>query len=139
MPLTENASRTVFEARRQIIDILNGADDRLVVVVGPCSIHDPIAAREYAGLLREAGMRVVEIVPLVRTISPRSYTWQWPKSFIEINVARLQELGRITDELAADILRDGVRQHQGFIHAHHLLAEIQPFCIHVEHDHPRAG
>uniref|UniRef100_A0A7V4XR18 Phospho-2-dehydro-3-deoxyheptonate aldolase n=1 Tax=Acidobacterium capsulatum TaxID=33075 RepID=A0A7V4XR18_9BACT len=54
MPVTENASRTVFEARRQIVDILNGADDRLVVVVGPCSIHDPEAAREYAGLLKNA-------------------------------------------------------------------------------------
>jgi 3-deoxy-7-phosphoheptulonate synthase len=54
LPLTDNASRTVFEARRQIIDILNGSDDRLVVVVGPCSIHDPIAAKEYAGLLKEA-------------------------------------------------------------------------------------
>ncbi|HEY2800897.1 MAG TPA: methyltransferase domain-containing protein [Chthoniobacterales bacterium] len=67
---------------------------------------DPNVARQLPGLLREAGMRVVEIVPLVRTISPRSYTWQWPKSFIEINVARLQELGRISDELAADILRE---------------------------------
>lgn len=54
MPVTENASRTVFEARRQIVDILNGTDDRLVVVVGPCSIHDPAAAREYAGLLKNA-------------------------------------------------------------------------------------
>jgi 3-deoxy-7-phosphoheptulonate synthase len=54
MPVTDNASRTVFEARRQIVDILNGEDDRLVVVVGPCSIHDPTAAREYAGLLKEA-------------------------------------------------------------------------------------
>jgi 3-deoxy-7-phosphoheptulonate synthase len=54
MPLTDNASRTVFEARRQIVDILNGADDRLIVVVGPCSIHDPIAAMEYARLLKEA-------------------------------------------------------------------------------------
>ena len=54
MPLTDNASRTVFEARRQIVDILNGADDRLIVVVGPCSIHDPNAAREYAKLLKEA-------------------------------------------------------------------------------------
>jgi 3-deoxy-7-phosphoheptulonate synthase len=54
MPLTDNASRTVFEARRQIVDILNGTDDRLIVVVGPCSIHDPIAAREYAKLLKEA-------------------------------------------------------------------------------------
>jgi 3-deoxy-7-phosphoheptulonate synthase len=54
MPVTDNASRTVFDARRQIVDILNGTDDRLVVVVGPCSIHDPVAAREYAGLLEEA-------------------------------------------------------------------------------------
>lgn len=54
IPLTDNASRTVFEARHQIVDILNGADDRLVVVVGPCSIHDPAAAKEYAGLLKES-------------------------------------------------------------------------------------
>ncbi|MBV8674401.1 MAG: 3-deoxy-7-phosphoheptulonate synthase [Acidobacteriaceae bacterium] len=54
MPVTESASRTVFEARRQIADILNGSDDRLIVVVGPCSIHDAIAAREYAGLLKGA-------------------------------------------------------------------------------------
>jgi 3-deoxy-7-phosphoheptulonate synthase len=54
MPLTENASLTVFEARRQIVDVLNGEDDRLVVVVGPCSIHDVAAAREYAGLLKGA-------------------------------------------------------------------------------------
>ena len=54
MPLTDNASCTVFEARNHIVDILNGADDRLIVVVGPCSIHDPVAAREYAGFLKEA-------------------------------------------------------------------------------------
>jgi 3-deoxy-7-phosphoheptulonate synthase len=54
LPVTDNASRTVFDARRQIVDILNGADDRLVVVVGPCSIHDTTAAREYAGLLKQA-------------------------------------------------------------------------------------
>lgn len=54
LPVTDNASRTVFDARRQIVDILNGVDDRLIVVVGPCSIHDPAAAREYAGLLKEA-------------------------------------------------------------------------------------
>jgi 3-deoxy-7-phosphoheptulonate synthase len=57
LPITDNASRTVFDARHQIVDILNGSDDRLVVVVGPCSIHDPIAAREYAGLLKEALLR----------------------------------------------------------------------------------
>src|SRR5882757_6327409 len=54
MPVTDNASSTVFEARRQIVNILNGEDDRLIVVVGPCSIHDPVAAKEYGGLLKDA-------------------------------------------------------------------------------------
>ncbi|MFC6645367.1 3-deoxy-7-phosphoheptulonate synthase [Granulicella cerasi] len=54
LPLTENASQTVFEARQRIVDVLNGNDDRLVVVVGPCSIHDTKAAREYAELLKTA-------------------------------------------------------------------------------------
>jgi 3-deoxy-7-phosphoheptulonate synthase len=54
LPLTERASATVFEARREIVNILAGRDPRLVVVVGPCSIHDTEAAREYAELLKAA-------------------------------------------------------------------------------------
>ncbi len=42
----------------------------------------------------------------MRTVSPRDYTWQWPASFIEINAARLRELGRVTPEWAADLLRE---------------------------------
>ncbi|HEY2857739.1 MAG TPA: 3-deoxy-7-phosphoheptulonate synthase [Terracidiphilus sp.] len=53
-PLTEGATETIFNARTEIIDILNRRDDRLLVVVGPCSIHDIKAAREYAGLLKGA-------------------------------------------------------------------------------------
>jgi len=53
-PITEAASDTIFEARREIAAILNGTDSRLLVLVGPCSIHDPKAAREYAGLLKSA-------------------------------------------------------------------------------------
>ncbi len=53
-PVTEAASNTIFDARHEIVDILNGADDRLIVLAGPCSIHDVKAAREYAGLLKEA-------------------------------------------------------------------------------------
>lgn len=52
-PLSETASETVFNARRGIQDILNGKDDRLFVIAGPCSIHDPKAAIEYAGKLAE--------------------------------------------------------------------------------------
>src|SRR5271163_5294894 len=54
LPQTERASATVFQARNEIVDILKGNDSRLLVVVGPCSIHDTKAAREYAGLLRSA-------------------------------------------------------------------------------------
>ncbi len=54
LPLTETASATVFKARNEIIDILHGKDRRLIVVVGPCSIHDTKAAREYAELLKGA-------------------------------------------------------------------------------------
>jgi 3-deoxy-7-phosphoheptulonate synthase len=54
LPTTEKASATVFKARNEIIDILNGDDSRLLVVVGPCSIHDTKAAREYAELLKGA-------------------------------------------------------------------------------------
>ena len=44
-PCDEAASSTVFEARSAIHRILHGMDDRLVVVIGPCSIHDPAAPR----------------------------------------------------------------------------------------------
>jgi 3-deoxy-7-phosphoheptulonate synthase len=54
LPITERASSTVFEARKHICNILDGKDHRLVVVVGPCSIHDTDAAREYATLLKGA-------------------------------------------------------------------------------------
>ncbi|HXG52489.1 MAG TPA: 3-deoxy-7-phosphoheptulonate synthase AroG [candidate division Zixibacteria bacterium] len=53
-PITENAARTVFETRQAIHRILHGADDRLLVIIGPCSIHDVKAAKEYASKLRAA-------------------------------------------------------------------------------------
>jgi 3-deoxy-7-phosphoheptulonate synthase len=53
-PETDAASSTIYESRKQILEILSGRDRRLLVVAGPCSIHDPKAAREYAGLLKSA-------------------------------------------------------------------------------------
>ena len=50
-PLTDFAAKTVSNAREESHKILHGEDDRLIVVVGPCSIHDPKAALEYAGRL----------------------------------------------------------------------------------------
>ena len=48
LPITETISETVASARTAIAQIMKGENDRLVVVVGPCSIHDPAAALEYA-------------------------------------------------------------------------------------------
>ncbi len=48
IPVLEKASQTVFESRQEIRACLEGSDPRLLVVVGPCSIHDPEAALEYA-------------------------------------------------------------------------------------------
>jgi 3-deoxy-7-phosphoheptulonate synthase len=53
-PVSEASSTTIFDARTEICDILGGRNPRLLVLVGPCSIHDTKAAREYAGLLRSA-------------------------------------------------------------------------------------
>ena len=47
-PINEKAAQTVYDARREIQRILHGEDDRLLAVVGPCSVHDPRAAMEYA-------------------------------------------------------------------------------------------
>lgn len=53
LPLTELASSTVYHARQGIYDVIDGKDDRLVVIIGPCSIHDTRAALEYAGRLQK--------------------------------------------------------------------------------------
>jgi 3-deoxy-7-phosphoheptulonate synthase len=53
-PITELASATIFNARHEIAEILGHRDARLLVLVGPCSIHDTKAAREYAALLKSA-------------------------------------------------------------------------------------
>lgn len=52
LPITEAAAQTTYQTREQIQQILHGASERLLVIVGPCSIHDPKAAKEYAGRLR---------------------------------------------------------------------------------------
>lgn len=48
LPLPAAGARVVHDSREEIVRILDGADDRLVVIVGPCSIHDPAAALDYA-------------------------------------------------------------------------------------------
>lgn len=66
LPLTEEMSDLVLRSRQEIRDVLHGRDDRLLVIVGPCSIHDPKAAHEYAERLavvnRELNDRLVIVM-----------------------------------------------------------------------------
>jgi 3-deoxy-7-phosphoheptulonate synthase len=74
-PCTDEASNTVAASRAGVQAILQGKDDRLAVVIGPCSIHDTKAALEYAGRLREQRERfkdTLEIVMRVYFEKPRT-------------------------------------------------------------------
>jgi 3-deoxy-7-phosphoheptulonate synthase len=53
LPLSETGSQTIVRARGEVRAVLDGRDDRLIVVVGPCSIHDPAAGLEYGRRLRK--------------------------------------------------------------------------------------
>jgi 3-deoxy-7-phosphoheptulonate synthase len=75
LPCTHTMSSTVASARAALHAILHGADDRLAVVIGPCSIHDPKAALEYAHRLRplrDALGDALEIVMRVYFEKPRT-------------------------------------------------------------------
>ncbi|MEP0153625.1 3-deoxy-7-phosphoheptulonate synthase [Pseudophaeobacter sp.] len=75
LPSNDLASKTVLDSRADIQKVLRGADDRLVVVVGPCSIHDTAAALDYAARLkplREELAGELEIVMRVYFEKPRT-------------------------------------------------------------------
>ncbi len=60
LPVTEFVSNIVTQSRNQANQIIKGLDNRLLAIVGPCSIHDPKAAIEYAGLLKECAENLVD-------------------------------------------------------------------------------
>ena len=107
VPCDAVSSRTVRQSRRALHEILHGADDRLAVVIGPCSIHDPEAAMEYARRLareRERFADTLEIVMRVYFEKPRT-TVGWKGL---INDPRLDGSCRIDEGLllARRLLRD---------------------------------
>ncbi|WFF43071.1 3-deoxy-7-phosphoheptulonate synthase [Salinicola endophyticus] len=68
IPLSETAERTVIEGRQTIQRILDREDPRLLVVIGPCSIHDPEAARDYARRLRQLADAVSDSLYIVMRV-----------------------------------------------------------------------
>ena len=67
-PLTDRGAQTVFEARRAIKAVLNQTDDRLIVVMGPCSIHDVDAARAYGQRLKALADEVKDDILLIMRV-----------------------------------------------------------------------
>ena len=68
LPLSETASENVTNARKEIQQILVGKDKRLLVIVGPCSIHDPEAAIDYAERLKKLADQVSETLLIVMRV-----------------------------------------------------------------------
>jgi len=106
-PCTARASSVVTRSRQSLHKILHGEDDRLAVVIGPCSIHDTNSAIEYAGRLMEQRERLkdsLEIVMRVYFEKPRT-TVGWKGL---INDPNLDGSFRINDglRLARQVLRD---------------------------------
>lgn len=68
VPASEAEAALIARCRATVRDIVNGRDDRLMVVTGPCSIHDPAAALEYARRLREVTARFDDALFLVMRV-----------------------------------------------------------------------
>jgi 3-deoxy-7-phosphoheptulonate synthase len=113
LPLADGISDTVSQTRRDIHNILAGEDDRLLVIVGPCSIHDPEAALEYAARLkqmREALDKELLIVMRVYFEKPRT-TVGWKGLINDPNLDNSFEINkglRLARKLLLDINELGV-------------------------------
>ena len=107
-PCEEIAAATVHRGRLACHDILHGNDDRLMVIVGPCSIHDPKAAREYAEKLAEVRRKLageLEIIMRVYFEKPRT-TVGWKGLINDPDLdgsCRINHGLRIARELMIDI------------------------------------
>jgi len=113
MPITEAASATVAHSREAVTRILRQEDPRLLVVVGPCSIHDPRGAMEYAGkliALRNQFADRMEIVMRVYFEKPRT-TIGWKGLINDPHLDNSQDIGsglKIARRLLADIVGLGL-------------------------------
>ena len=77
LPLGEEREKVVVRGRGEVGNVLDGSDDRLMVVVGPCSVHDVEAARDYAGSLSETAEELSKDLLVVMRVyfeKPRTTT-----------------------------------------------------------------
>jgi len=112
-PITPTAAETVWKTRQAIHRILHGADDRLLVISGPCSIHDVKAANEYAQNLKEARDQLgADLLVLMRVYFEKPRTTVGWKGLINDphldGSFRINEGLRIARQLLLDLNELGV-------------------------------
>ena len=112
--------KLIASTRRSVHNILSGADDRLLVIIGPCSIHDPLAALEYARGLKEQRLKYADTLEIVMRVyfeKPRT-TVGW-KGLINDPYLdesfRIDEGLRIARQLLIDINRVGLPAGSEFL------------------------
>ena len=113
IPLRDTASKTVYNSRRGIEAILDGKDARLLVIVGPCSVHDTKAALEYASKLKPIADAVSDALLIVMRVyfeKPRTVVgWKGLINDPDLNESYHINKGlRLARQLLADILELGV-------------------------------
>jgi 3-deoxy-7-phosphoheptulonate synthase len=113
LPLDDRGAALVAQSRQEIAAILTGNDPRLLVIVGPCSIHDPAAALEYADRLREAApihARELLLVMRVYFEKPRTVVgWKGLINDPQLNGSFEINAGlRIARKLMLDVLGRGL-------------------------------
>jgi 3-deoxy-7-phosphoheptulonate synthase len=113
LPLPDASAELVASSRGEVVDILNGEDDRLLVVVGPCSIHDPEAAMDYARRLKTVADELRDDLCIVMRVyfeKPRT-TVGWKGLINDPHLdgsCSCNEGLRIARELLLDILAVGM-------------------------------
>ena len=113
LPLSDAGSQTVTRAREELIQILDGEDDRLIVVVGPCSIHDPEAGLEYGKRLKEIADELADDLCVVMRVyfeKPRT-TVGWKGLINDPHLdgsCRTNEGLRLGRKLLLDLLELGI-------------------------------
>jgi 3-deoxy-7-phosphoheptulonate synthase len=113
LPLSESGSRAVASARVELARILDQEDDRLIAIFGPCSIHDPVAALDYARRLRAVGDELRDDVVVVMRayfMKPRtSVGWKGLVSDPHRDGSfRINDGLRMTRRLLLDLVEMGV-------------------------------
>lgn len=113
IPITEAAISTILQTRNDIHKVLTDEDDRLVVIVGPCSIHDTKAAKEYAALLKTAKEEFKEELIIVMRVyfeKPRTTVgWKGLINDPDINYSFNINKGlRVARQLLLDLNDSGI-------------------------------